>query len=51
MALVDRLYDILNILQVHSSISQQELENSLQTSRQTLRKQIQLLNQEMSDIA
>lgn len=44
MALVDRWYKILNILEINSNISQNALKDSLGTSRQTLKKNIQLLN-------
>ncbi|XJS10901.1 BglG family transcription antiterminator [Aerococcaceae bacterium WGS1372] len=51
MALVGRWYNILNILESNSSISQKELEKILGTSRQTLRKNINLLNKELEKIA
>ncbi|WP_198434838.1 BglG family transcription antiterminator [Aerococcus urinae] len=51
MALVDRWYEILNNLYMHPKISQAEFEAGLKTSRQTLKKNIQLLNQELGGIA
>ncbi|MCY3029160.1 PTS sugar transporter subunit IIA [Aerococcus sp. JJEM-2022a] len=51
MALVDRWYEILNNLYMHPKISQEEFEAGLKTSRQTLKKNIQLLNQELGGIA
>lgn len=51
MALVGRWYNILNILENNSYISQEELEKRLGTSRQTLRKNIQLLNKELEGTA
>ncbi len=51
MALVDRWYDILNSLYMHPKIPQAEFEAGLKTSRQTLKKNIQLLNQELGGIA
>lgn len=51
MALVDRWYKILNILEINSNISQNALKDSLGTSRQTLKKNIQLLNKELKGIA
>lgn len=51
MALVGRLYNILFILETQPDISQQELEQILGTSRQTLKKNIQLLNKELKDVA
>lgn len=51
MALVDRWYDILNILEANPNMTRQELEHNLGTSRQTLKKNIKLLNKELEDIA
>lgn len=51
MALVGRWYNILYILESNSYISQEELGNILGTSRQTLRKNINLLNKELEGIA
>ncbi|MCY3030755.1 MULTISPECIES: BglG family transcription antiterminator [Aerococcus] len=51
MALVDRWYEILNNLYMHPKIPQAEFEAGLKTSRQTLKKNIQLLNQELEGIA
>lgn len=51
MALVDRWYDILNILEANPNMTQQELEYNLGTSRQTLKKNIKLLNKELENIA
>lgn len=51
MALVDRWYDILNILEANPNMTQQELEHNLGTSRQTLKKNIKLLNKELENIA
>lgn len=51
MALVDRWYNILYILETNPNVTQHELENTLGTSRQTLKKNIELLNKELGSIA
>ncbi|MGX7107417.1 BglG family transcription antiterminator [Hutsoniella sourekii] len=51
MSLVNRWYQILNIFEATPTIDQQSLCQYLKTSKATVRKNIQLLNNELQDIA